>query len=101
MNPQVKNLVITASVSAFTLICSFGCGSGTKYSYQDVTVTLSPSVQSIMVNATQTFTATTSNAPDYPDWFLENAGGSLPNNGPGSPNAGSMVTVSVDSPTMT
>ena len=102
MKPRVKNLAITAGVSAFTLICSLGCGgSGSKYSYQGVSVTLSPAVQSIMVNGTQTFSATTNNAPNYPDWFLENVIGSVPNDGPGSPNAGTMTTASTDSPNMT
>jgi hypothetical protein len=99
MNSRSKILAITASVSALTLICCCGCG-GSKYSYHDVTVTLSPAIQSIMVNGTQTFTATATNAPDLVDWYLQNVAGGIANNGPGSPNAGSMTTVSTDAPTM-
>jgi hypothetical protein len=99
MNSQSKILAITVSVSTLSLICFCGCG-GSKYSYQDVTVTLSPAIQSIMVNGTQTFTATANNAPDLADWYLQNVGGGIANNGPGSPNAGSMTTASTDAPTM-
>jgi hypothetical protein len=101
MKAQFKLLAMTASVSALTLISPFGCGSGSKFSYQDVTVTLSPTVPSIMVNGTQTFTATTNNAPNYPVWFLDNVIGFAPNTGPGTPNAGLISTATTDSPTMT
>jgi hypothetical protein len=99
MNSQSKTLVVSVSVSTLTLICCSGCG-GSKYSYQDVTVTLSPAIQSIMVNGTQTFTATANNAPDLADCYLQNVTGGIANNGPGSPNAGSMTTVSTDAPIM-
>ena len=101
MKARVKILAVTAIFSAFTLISCFGCGSGSKFSYQDVTVSLSPTVQSIMVNGTQTFTTTTNDAPNYPDWFLENVTGFVANNGPGTPNAGLITTATTDSPTMT
>ena len=94
MNPQLKILAINASFSTLTLICCFGCGSGSKYSYQDVTVTLSPAVQSVMVNGTQTFTATATNAPDLADWFIQNTGSA-------SPDLGSISTATTDAPTMT
>jgi hypothetical protein len=101
MKAQLKVLAVPAIFSAFTLISSFGCGSGSKFSYQDVTVALSPTVQSVMVNGTQTFTATTNNAPNYPVWFLENVTGFAVNTGPGTPNAGLITTASTDSPIMT
>jgi hypothetical protein len=99
MNSYSKLLAITGSVSMLALICGCG-GSGSKYSYQNVTVTLSPAIQSIMVNGTQTFKATTQNAPDLADWYLQNVGGGIANSGPGSPNAGTMTTTSTDAPTM-
>jgi hypothetical protein len=100
MNSHSKLLAITGPVFPLALICCCGCGSGSKYSYQDVTVTLSPTIQSIMVNGTQTFKATTQNAPDLADWYLQNVGGGIANNGPGSPNAGTMTTMTPDAPTM-
>jgi hypothetical protein len=100
MSSHSKLLAITGSVSTLALICCCGCGGGNKYSYQDVTVTLSPAIPSIMVNGTQTFTATAHNAPDFADWYLQNVGGGIANFGPGSPNAGTMTTMSTDAPTM-
>ncbi len=48
-----------------------GCGGGGgQYSYQNVTLTVSPQVTSIPVNATVTFTATTTNEPNDPEWIL-------------------------------
>ncbi len=45
------------------------CG-GTSYSYQNVTVTISPQISTINVGATQTFTTVTSNAPNYPVFYV-------------------------------
>jgi hypothetical protein len=46
-----------------------GCGvGGARYSYEDVTITVSPSIASLPVNATQQFTSTTTNAPNTPFW---------------------------------
>ncbi len=83
-----------AVVATLTLIGCSGCGGSSQYSYQDVSVTLSPAVQSVKVNSTQTFTATTTNAPNLPDWFLNNVDG-------GTPDAGTIATATTDAPTMT
>jgi hypothetical protein len=47
-----------------------GCGGGSKYSYQNITISVTPHITSIAVGATMTFTATVTNAPDTPDWSL-------------------------------
>jgi hypothetical protein len=52
-----------------------GCGSGSNFSYQNVTVTISPNVASLPVNGTQQFSTTTTNAPNLPIWF--SSGGSI------------------------
>lgn len=67
-----------------TLILT-SCG-GAHYSYQNVTVSLSPQIASIPVNSTQVFTTTTTNAPNVP---LFDINGSLVNT-PGGP-AGSFT----------
>jgi hypothetical protein len=46
-------------------------GGGTHYSYEDVTVTVSPQVPSVQVNATQTFTATVTNSPPITSWLIQ------------------------------
>ena len=47
------------------------CGSsGSGFSYQNVTVTMTPLIFSIPVNGTVTFTSTTTNAPNDPEWTL-------------------------------
>ena len=55
------------AIAATALLAS--CG-GTSYSYQNVTVTLSPQITTINVGASQVFTTTTSNAPNLPIFFL-------------------------------
>jgi hypothetical protein len=94
MSPQRKIGKLSANLASVALVGCCGCGGGHQYSYQDVSVTLSPAVQSVMVNGTQTFTATTSNAPDLPVWFLNNVDG-------GTPDAGTIATATTDAPTMT
>ena len=47
------------------------CGGGSKYSYQNVTITVSPHITSIPVNTSMTFTATVTNAPSSSvNWTL-------------------------------
>jgi hypothetical protein len=50
-------LTITATVVLTS------CGGGSKYSYQNITISVSPHITSIPVNTTMTFTATVTNAP--------------------------------------
>jgi hypothetical protein len=93
MKYRFESVFPAAAASTLALaICS--CGGGTKYSYQNVTVTISPTVQSVPVNAAQIFNATAINAPDYPVWLFQNVTA-------GSPNAGAISTVTTDAPTMT
>jgi hypothetical protein len=95
MCPRGNMRACSATVVTLALTLIVGCGGGgSKFSYENVSVTLSPAVQSVMVNGTQTFTATASNAPDLPVWFLNNVDG-------GSPNAGTITTATTDAPTMT
>jgi hypothetical protein len=69
----MRRLTPIALALALTITLA-GCGSsGTHYSYQDVTVTIAPNVASIPVNATQQFTTTTTNAPNFPVWFATGA----------------------------
>ena len=89
--PQCKLFGLHATCALLVVTCA-GCGA--HYSYQNVSVTLSPAVPSVQVNATQMFTAMASNAPDYPVWYLQYVSA-------GSPNAGSIATQSTDSPMMT
>jgi len=49
---------------AFSALTLTSCGG--RYSYQNVTVTISPQIASIPVNGTQVFTTTTTNAPNVP-----------------------------------
>jgi hypothetical protein len=94
MKPPRNILAITSAVFTLTLVYCCGCGAGgSKFSYQGVTVTLSPAVQSVMVNRTQTFTATAANAPDLADWVIQNSATTL--------DAGSVSTATTDAPTMT
>jgi hypothetical protein len=88
MNTQVKLLTLT--ISALASIC--GC-SGSRYSYENVTVALSPAVPSVAVNGTQTFNASATNTPDVVVWVLQNSAA--------TPNAGSIATATTDAPTMT
>jgi hypothetical protein len=95
MTHRRKTRSLSTTVAPLTLIVCCGCGGGGNgYSYQGVSVTLSPAVQSVMVNGTQTFTASASNAPDLPFWILNNVDG-------GSPDAGTITTATTDAPTMT
>ena len=53
-----------------TCLGMVSCFGGPSYSYQNVTVTISPQISTINVGATQTFTTSTTNAPNYPVFFL-------------------------------
>jgi hypothetical protein len=101
MNPQFRTLTTFASFPTLTLFCCLGCSGGNKFSYQDVSVNVTPIIPSIAVNGTQTFTATVNDAPDYPIWYLDNITGTAPNGAAISINAGTIVTASTDAPTMT
>jgi hypothetical protein len=59
-------------LTTFTLTLT-GCFGGTSYSYQNVTVTLSPQITSLPVNGTQVFTTTTTNAPNTPIFEINNS----------------------------
>ena len=62
-----------AAVRSSLLFCAAltlsSCARGPSYSYQNVTVAMSPQITTIAVGATQTFSTTTVNAPNYPTWF--------------------------------
>jgi hypothetical protein len=47
-----------------------GSGSSSQFSYENVTLSVSPQVTSVPVNSTVTFTATTTNEPNDPEWIL-------------------------------
>ena len=63
-----SNALAIATISCPLILTS--CGS--PYSYQNVTVTLSPQIASIPVNSTQVFTTTTTNAPNTPVFLINN-----------------------------
>ncbi len=86
-------LAATAISSALLLV---SCGGGTFYSYQNVTVAVSPRIATIPVNGTQTFTATVTNAPPAPTWSVL-FGGGVPSTDSGY--SGSFVTATETSTT--
>lgn len=64
-------LLQLAALSSFAALTSCGgSGSSSQYSYQNVNFSVSPQVTSIPVNSTVTFTATTTNEPNVPQWVL-------------------------------
>jgi hypothetical protein len=63
-----RPLAFLAASSLLTLTSCFG--GGTSYSYQNVTVAISPQVASIQAGATQSFSTTTTNAPNIPIWSI-------------------------------
>jgi hypothetical protein len=66
LHSRLLFLLIITSTAALT---SCG-GNGTPYSYQNITISVSPHITSIPVGTTMTFTATVTNAPDTINWFL-------------------------------
>ena len=85
-------LAATAISSAILLV---SCGGGTFYSYNNVTLVISPRIATIAVNGTQTFTATVTNAPPTPVWSVL-FGSGVPTD---SSYSGSFVTATETSPT--
>lgn len=65
---RLLSTLTIASTAAFT-----SCGGGSKYSYQNITVSVSPHITSMPVDSTMTFTATVTNAPDTPQWTVGNS----------------------------
>lgn len=54
---------ILSLLTLTTTAVLISCGGGSKYSYQNITISVSPHITSIPVNTTMTFTATVTNAP--------------------------------------
>jgi hypothetical protein len=65
LHSRILFLLIITSTATLT-----SCGGGSKYSYQNITISVSPHITSIPVGSTMTFTATVTNAPNTPEWFL-------------------------------
>jgi hypothetical protein len=57
---RLLSILTITSTAAWT---SCGGGNGTPYSYQNITISVSPHITSIPVGTSQTFTATVTNAP--------------------------------------
>ena len=64
---KLRSNILSIPTICWTLVLT-SCGS--RYSYQNVTVTISPQITSIPVNGTQVFTTTTTNAPNVPIFLL-------------------------------
>lgn len=64
---KLRSNILSIPTICWTLVLT-SCGS--RYSYQNVTVTISPQIASIPVNGTQVFTTTTTNAPNVPIFLL-------------------------------
>lgn len=60
LRSRVLSILIITSTAAWT---SCGSGNGTPYSYQNITISVSPHITSIPVGTTMTFTAAVTNAP--------------------------------------
>jgi hypothetical protein len=91
---KARSALLLLASSTLTLTSCFG---GSSYSYQNVTVTLSPQITSLAVNGTQVFTTTTANAPNTPVFSLNNslvnpAGSPAGSFAPGPGNAEGSVT---------
>jgi hypothetical protein len=55
----------------FSLLALTNCGSsGSAFSYQNITLSVTPQITSVPVNGTVTFSSTTTNAPNTPIWTL-------------------------------
>lgn len=58
-------------VGLVSIVFLTACGSsGSGFSYQNVTISVSPQIVSVPVNGTVTFSSTTTNAPNTPGWTL-------------------------------
>jgi hypothetical protein len=68
LHSRLLSILTITSTAVFT-----SCGGGSKYSYQNITISVSPHITSIPVNTSMTFTATITNAPDTPQWTLASA----------------------------
>jgi hypothetical protein len=88
MNPRLALAALTVPLALGLTSCSAGSGSP-GYSYQDVTVSISPTIASLPVNGAQTFTSSTQNAPNYPNWFTQP-------DSPGTPNGSIQSTAGTD-----
>ena len=64
---KLRSNILSIPTICWTLVLT-SCGS--RYSYQNVTVTISPQIASIPVNGTRVFTTTTTNAPNVPIFLL-------------------------------
>jgi hypothetical protein len=60
LRSRLLSILTITSTAAWT---SCGGGNGTPYSYQNITISVSPHIASIPVNTSMTFTATVTNAP--------------------------------------
>ncbi len=60
LHSRLLSILTITSTAAWT---SCGGGNGTPYSYQNITMSVSPHITSIPVGTTMTFTATVTNAP--------------------------------------
>lgn len=58
-----SRLLSILTISSTAACTSCGGGNGTPYSYQNITISVSPHITSIPVNTTMTFTATVTNVP--------------------------------------
>jgi hypothetical protein len=65
LHSRLISILTITTTAAFT-----SCGGGSKYSYQNITISVSPHITSIPVNTSMTFTATIANAPDTPQWTV-------------------------------
>jgi hypothetical protein len=65
-----SRLLFLLTITSTAILTS--CGGGSKYSYQNITISVSPHITSIPVGATMTFTATVTNAPATSvEWALD------------------------------
>ena len=68
LRSRLLSILTITSTAAWT---SCGGGNGTPYSYQNITMSVSPHITSIPVGTTMTFTATVTNAPPTSvEWTL-------------------------------
>ena len=58
LRSRLLSILTITSTAALT-----SCGGGSQYSYQNITISVSPHITSIPVGTTMTFTATVTNAP--------------------------------------
>jgi hypothetical protein len=71
LHSRLLSILTITSTAAWT---SCGGANGTPYSYQNITISVSPHITSVPVNTTMTFTATVTNAPATAvEWALYSA----------------------------